>query len=98
MSECATPDLRIIDEAIRLVYSGLSTYTCHALISAAISVGLTTEQADMYRTQYRRFVLRHGLFPRWWNEGYDQIFVGARIAALKEFKKACIDAAKVKAA
>ena len=88
----SAPDLLVIDRAIERIRLGLNRYTCYALERAAFEVAPQDwTHADAYVNQYQRWTLRNGKEPKWWDSG--RRYKRERIAALKSFRQACIDAA-----
>lgn len=84
----ARPSLAVIDRAIRTVESRQFVWTCIALRDAE---GADSIDDSEYCRQYRRWVCKRRV-PHWWNSS-DLRFKDERIAALKSFRQACIDAA-----
>lgn len=87
------PDLAVIDRAIELVemrnhYAG--QYTCHALTFAEHG---TLARRSEYARQYGLWIKKsRSRLPVWWGTR-GGLHIGSRIAALKSFRQACIDAA-----
>lgn len=90
-----TPNLAVIDLAVKLVQNDREKYSCCAL--SAAEGQLVTDDYNCnsyYRYQYKQYIFSicKGKLPRWWNS--TKQYKTARIKALKGFKQACIDAAK----
>src|ERR1700757_2241752 len=101
-----TPNLKVIDLAIKFIETNRNIYSCCALRDAVrhLNPGYSGwARAYLYRAQYEKYVTRrnHG-YPTWWNEdnsrgsGYWRKSLyesnkAARIRALKGFRQACID-------
>lgn len=88
-----TPNLAVIDYAIRLIEADVEKYSCCALSAAECK--LVTNEYDFdsyYRYQYEQYILNVNNYklPKWW-EG-EAKHKKARIKALEGFKQACIDA------
>lgn len=104
------PDLRVLDTAIQYVKEGRDWYSCFALESAVEyiypkkSLAAQKRCYTQYQNQYRlvtRDYMGRGSYPEWWDTppGYwtwnqQRRVRASRVAALKRFRKACIDAAK----
>lgn len=94
----APPSLAVIDRAIELIRSGRDKFTCCALECAVYDLEdegdcwYVYRRIDLYLEQYRMHAFRNGR-PLWWDSSASW-YVTERIAALKKFKQACIDAAK----
>lgn len=95
------PNLAVIDHAIELVRSEVMPFTCCALSGAAadmdwgpaLSMWEINERRRLYTNQYRKCIWGpEDKRPEWWNS--IRPYKRERIAALKKFRKACIDAAK----
>jgi hypothetical protein len=85
------PDLRVIDEAISIIKSGRQTiYICTALNNAAIVFEV---DSDIYREQFEKYVRSQngGQRPHWWSAW--QRYNKERLAALRGFRQACVNAA-----
>jgi hypothetical protein len=86
------PDLAVIDRAIELVRSGQERWTCWALVMAENPRGCSPR--NKYTAQFRLHMTSDRGLPDWWTEGENTPENRAlRIAALKSFRQACIDAA-----
>lgn len=95
----AAPRIEVIDAAIESIENGQERYTCFALGAAVRSAipGLTLDElVDVRRRycwQYELSCMTDGARPRWWNcQQYRHL--SPRIAALKNFRQLCRDAAK----
>lgn len=93
----APPNLAVIDAAIELVRSKVTLFTCWALVRASHEVEPRARRSvlrrNLYLAQYRECVLGpEDKRPKWWNSIHP--YKRDRIAALKKFRQACIDAAK----
>jgi hypothetical protein len=84
----ARPSLKVIDRAIRTVEDRKFAWTCIALRDAE---GVLWIEDSEYCRQYRLWVCKR-VAPHWWNAPGAE-FKAKRIAALKSFRQACIDAA-----
>lgn len=88
----SAPDLRVIDRAIERIRLGSSHFSCLALREAQYETGSQDWSiAHEYRSQYRSWAIRNGAYPEWWSS--DRPYKRERMAALKSFRQACIDAA-----
>jgi hypothetical protein len=110
MNRTDPPSIEVLDLAIKHIKCGFNRFTCIALRDAVVHIEFgvpkhrlhlhqqTIAQAVrawMYQKQYERLLyVRHGQNPYWWNSPYK--FRDERIAALTQFKQACIAAAKRK--
>lgn len=95
----APPNLAVIDRAIALVEIGRNAFTCYALQCAVHDVEgrpWISERSTLYCRQWREFNCHRngGRFPKWWNKAYSPRRKASRVAALRAFKQACIEAAK----
>lgn len=89
----ARPDLAVIDKAVRRIEKRLDAQTCWALFHASDDIGGYPNN-NVYVRQFRAFVTdQDSHFPIWWNNCYTAANKKHRIAALKAFRQACIDAA-----
>lgn len=94
----AAPRIDVIDAAIARIENGQDLFTCLALVEAVRSAfpGLTSyELVDVrrrYRRQYALSCKSNGAQPRWWD--CQSPLRSPRIAALKNFRQLCLDAAK----
>jgi len=95
----APPSLAVIDHAIAEIEAG-AAYSCTALSRAVEGFERTKHDRDLwarthlYRTQYRRCIWGpNNQRPLWWDSPLRH-YKAERIAALKKFRQACIDAAK----
>jgi hypothetical protein len=93
MKAARRPSLNVIDKAIQKIKKSEWTFTCIAL-EFSVSSNASVETLNLYSDQWKAFVLsqNRGRKPIWWNSSFP--YKEARIAALKGFRKACIDAAK----
>jgi len=85
------PDLRVIDRAIERIKRRDNTFTCFALMNSFFDLYPDSDDSQLYQKQYQEFAGRK-VTPKWWNSPLPHI--RARVAALKEFRQMCIDAAK----
>lgn len=91
----ARPSLAVIDRAIGLIRSGRERWTCWALV---LATNQATGPCNTYTRQFRMHMERDGNLPAWWTEGENTPENRAlRIAALKSFRQACIDAGAIQA-
>ena len=95
----AAPRIEVIDAAIESIENGQEVFTCFALGAAVRSAfpGLTLDElVDVRRRycgQYELSCMADGARPWWWNcQQYRHR--ASRIAALKNFRQLCLDAAK----
>lgn len=94
----AAPRIEVIDAAIESIENGQERYTCFALGAAVRSElpGLTLDElVDVRRRycwQYELSCMTDGARPWWWN--CQSPLRSPRIAALKNFRQLCRDAAK----
>lgn len=94
----AAPRIEVIDAAIESIGNGQDVFTCFALGAAVRSAfpGLTLDElVDVrrrYCRQYELSCMTDGARPWWWNCQSPQ--QASRIAALKNFRQLCLDAAK----
>ncbi len=94
----AAPDLAAIDAAIARIENGQDVFTCFALGAAVRSAfpGLTLDELfdvrRRYCRQYELSCMTDGARPWWWNR--QSPLRSPRIAALKNFRQLCLDAAK----
>lgn len=96
------PKIEVIDLAIELVRKAYKTsclraekYSCVALARAAEQIHGTGD-VSIYADQYQQYCQSRERWlrnPRWWND-INNYRSKPRIAALKAFRQACIDAAK----
>ena len=94
----AAPRIEVIDAAIKIIENGQDVTTCSALVAAvdAAFQELPDEDALLvwlrYLLQYRQSCWARGGRPSWW----DTPSAGKepRVAALKNFRQLCLDAAK----
>lgn len=91
----AGPNLAVIDEAITRIRNGDSFYACLALRVA--EAGSIREPETEYERQFELWMGRSGVLPKWWSSRSYGPQTRARIAALKSFRQACIDAAALQA-
>lgn len=94
----AAPRIEVIDDAIARIENGQEVYTCLAL-GEAVDIafpGLQSYEFDDVRRRYcRQYALScksNGAQPWWWNS--QAPLRSHRIAALKNFRQLCLDAAK----
>jgi len=96
----APPSLAVIDEAIARIKDGRNHFTCVALADAYMAVEdtettdfpVSLRRSKLYRDQYANAVFTKEVSLTWWSSAMSH--KRQRIAALKKFKRACIDAAK----
>ena len=94
----AAPRIEVIDAAIYRIERGLNQHSCFALSAAVCSAhrNLSLEQkrllVALYAAQYRQSAWARDGRPSWWGEL--SAGKGPRIAALKNFRQLCLDAAK----
>ena len=94
----AAPDLAVIDAAIESIENGQEVFTRFALGAAVRSAfpGLTFDELfdalRRYCRQYELSCMADGARPWWWSCQSPQ--QASRIAALKNFRQLCLDAAK----
>ena len=94
----AAPRIEVIDAAIESIENGQEVFTCFALGAAVRSVfpGLTLDELDdvrrRYSLQYALSCKSNGARPWWWDGPAS--LQAPRIAALKNFRQLCLDAAK----
>ena len=94
----ASPRIGVIDAAIARIERGLNQHSCFALSGAVRSAyrNLSFRQRQLlvarYTAQYRQSAWARDGRPSWW----DNPSAGKepRIAALKNFRQLCLDAAK----
>ena len=88
----SAPDLRVIDMAIERIRFDANHHSCAALAFGLGDLGCYSRSlAEEYKRQYKLWTFKNGGRPKWWNSG--RPYKRARIAALKSFRQACIDAA-----
>lgn len=85
------PDLTVIDRAIRRLRNHDSFYSCWAMRVAA--TGSIWNPETEYERQFALWMCKRGPLPKWWGSRAHGPQTRARIAALKSFRQACIDAA-----
>lgn len=94
----AAPRIEVIDAAIARIENGQEVFTCLALREAVgiVFPGLPPEEAfgvwSRYCRQYALSCKSNGAQPWWWNS--QAPLRSHRIAALKNFRQLCLDAAK----
>lgn len=95
----AAPRIEVIDAAIESIENGQERYTCFALgvaVRSAIPWLTLDELVDVRRRycwQYELSCMIDGARPWWWNcQQYRRRSL--RIAALKNFRQLCLDAAR----
>lgn len=94
----AAPRIEVIDAAIKIIENGQEVFSCLALRAAvrSASQGLPPGEAFDIRSRYcRQYALScqsNGALPWWWNS--QEPLRLPRIAALKNFRQLCLDAAK----
>jgi hypothetical protein len=110
MNRTDPPSIEVLDLAIKNIEDGFNLFTCDALRDAVLdiefgvprhspkSLHMSITQAVrvwMYQGQYEKLVYpRYGQLPHWWNS--PSKWREERVAALTQFKQACIAAAKRK--
>ena len=94
----AAPRIEVIDAAIESIENGQDVFTCFALGAAVRRAfpELTLDEIVGVRRRYcRQYELScktDGALPWWWNCQSPR--QASRIAALKNFRQLCLDAAK----
>lgn len=105
------PDIRVLDLAIEYMKLGASSFSCVAIEYAVhhVFIGKNIRALERltrkYQRQYELVTLKNNdqCHPNWWNK-YSSVYWtystrqrmrAHRVAALKRFRKACIDAAKL---
>lgn len=93
----APPNLDVIEVAIAKLNAGLTPYCCTALTRAVDDIEDPYNwfaRTNLYCTQFRKCIWGpKGTRPVWWSSPHHH-YRAERIAALKKFRQACIDAAK----
>lgn len=95
----SAPQIEVIDRAIELIESEREIHCCHAL-SYALRESLNRcgahqfEVSLLYRQQFSKLCAQQndGALPRWWDSCYSAVAKRRRIAALRAFREACIEA------
>lgn len=87
------PELAVLDGAIQFYLRGGCHYTCYALTHAVRRRAPRTCVHSTYTCQYTLWCRARngGSLPYWWNRS--EPFRRERLAALRGFRQACIDAA-----
>lgn len=92
------PDLAVIDAAIQCTENGYTEFTCFAISRSLLALHGEHDYLNWlskYRSQYRAFCMANALqlhTARWWDKSHTTGRKKWRIAALKAFRQACIDA------
>ena len=97
----AAPQLKVLDAAIHMLESRRRDMCCPALTAAVRKFAPRPDDgpdvcavATLYRAQFGEFSFRRagGGMPWWWNSPDFEGARGARLAALRAFRAACIEA------
>ena len=94
----AAPQIEVIDRAIEMIESGYSIYCCHALrdaLNGQARGGIAPWPVIyLYQRQFRDFCRSRsgGSVPGWWNFHRSKARQRLRLAALRAFRAACIEA------
>lgn len=97
MKRIPPPDLRVIDRTIERIQQQLNHYSCNALAEAYYEVArkrvpdTDSFACRRYLYQYEEFCWHKG---RCWFWNDCRRCTAARVAALRGFKQACIDAGR----